>query len=66
MSFQITVRHGPGGHRYHTLRVDGVDMREALRRAADELPDAVAAHADLVEIRQAVDPEERAYLGEDE
>lgn len=65
MSFQITVRYGPDGHRYHTMLVEGSDMRAALRRVADELPDPVAAHADLVEVRPSVDPDERSYLGED-
>lgn len=65
MSFQITVRYGTRHHRYHTLEVDGPDVRGALRQAADALPDDVARHADLVEMRPAVDPDARSYLGED-
>ena len=65
MSFQITVRYGQRHQRYHTFQVDGTDVRDALRAAAEALPDDVAAAADLVEMRAAVDPDARAYLDED-
>ncbi len=66
MDFQVTVRHGSRYQRYHTLEVSGEDVRAALRAAAEQLPDEVAEEADLVEIRPAVDPDERSYLGEGE
>ncbi len=66
MAFQITVRFGPTGHRYHTMQVQCDDVRQALRQVADEIPESVAAHADLVELRPFVDPDARTYLGEDE
>lgn len=66
MRFQVTVRYGAEYQRYHTLDVSGDDVREALREAAGALPDEVAAQADLVEMRPAVDPDARRYLGEDE
>ena len=64
MRYQITVRYGGRSQRYHTFVVEAEDAREALRRAVDEIPDEIAPHADLVELRVAVDPEERSYVGE--
>lgn len=62
MNFQVTVRYGARRQRYHTLTVEASDAREALSRAAALIPDEVAAAADLVELRVAVDPEDRSYL----
>ena len=62
MDFQITVRHGGSRHRYHTFVVEAADAREALREAAERMPPEVAADADLVELRVAVDPDARAYV----
>lgn len=64
--YQITVRFGPRVKRYHTLQVEAPDVRDALRRVADDLPDEIVPEVDLVELRIAVDPEERSYVGEDE
>jgi len=66
MHFQVTVRYGSQYQRYHTLAVEGPTVREALRAAADALPEEIADEADLVEMRPSVDPDERSYLGEDE
>lgn len=66
MRFQITVRYGGRRQRYHTFVVEAPDASEALRTAADDMPDEIAPEADLVELRVAVDPEERTYLGEEE
>lgn len=63
MAFQITVRYGERYQRYHTFVVEAGDVREALATAARELPDDVAREADLVEVRIAVDPDERDFLG---
>jgi len=64
MHFQITVRYGAARQRYHTYVVEAADARGALGAAATDMPDEVAAEADLVEVRVAVDPERRAYVGE--
>ncbi len=64
MTFQITVRYGGRYQRYHTFTVDAADARQALEEAARAIPDEVAAEADLVELRVAVDPDKRQYLGE--
>ncbi len=65
MSFQITVRYGTRYQRYHTVEVEGADVRDALRAAADALPEEIALEADLVELRVAVDPEKRTFMGEE-
>lgn len=64
MEFQVTVRLGDQ-YDYRTFRVQGGDVAEALRAAADALSSDVAARADLVELRVAADPDEREYVGED-
>jgi hypothetical protein len=64
MEFQITVRYGGRYQRYHTYQVSAGDAREALEAAARALPDEIAPEADLVEMRVAVDPEERTFTGE--
>lgn len=64
MHFQVTVRYGGRYQRYHTFTVEGADVREALEAAARVLPPEVAQEADLVELRTAVDPDAREFLGE--
>lgn len=65
MRYQITVRYGGSRQRYHTFQVEAADAAAGLRRAADEMPDEIAGDADLVELRVAVDPDDRRYLGEE-
>lgn len=65
MKYRITVRYGGARQRYHTYVVAGDSAPEALRRAAEEMPSEIASDVDLVELRVAVDPDRRAYLGED-
>ena len=62
MNFSITVRYGGRRQRYHTFRVEAEDARAALAAAADGIPDEIAPEADLVELRVAVDPDDRAYI----
>jgi len=64
MRFQVTVRHGAQRQRYHTYAVEAADARDALRLAADALPPEISREVDLVELRVAVDPDERSYVGE--
>jgi len=64
MDFQITVRYGGRYQRYHTYQVSAASAPEALEAAARAMPPEVAAEADLVEMRVAVDPEDRRFLGE--
>lgn len=65
MRYQITVRYGGSRQRYHTFQVEADDAAAGLRRAADEMPDEIAGDTDLVELRVAVDPDDRRYLGEE-
>ncbi len=64
MRYQVTVRYGTEWQRYHTFEVDAGDLPEALRLAADAVPEGVVPEADLVELRVAPDPDDRSYLGE--
>jgi len=64
MNFSVTVRYGGRHQRYHTFSVQAEDARAALQAAAREIPDEIAPQADLVELRVAVDPDARSYLGE--
>ena len=66
MKYQITVRYGGARQRYHTYVVEGDSAPEALRAAADEMPSEIAGDVDLVELRVAVDPDRRSYLGEEQ
>jgi len=65
MHYQITIRYGGARQRYHTLGVEAADAPTALRAAADAVPAEIAPHVDLVELRIAVDPERRSYVGEE-
>ena len=62
MHYQITLRYGGRRQRYHTFVVDASDAAEALRAAADAVPAEIVAEVDLVELRTAVDPDQRQYL----
>lgn len=64
MDFQITVRYGGRYQRYHTFQVTAAGAREALEAAARDMPAEIAAEADLVEMRVAVDPDDRKFMGE--
>ena len=61
MNFQITVRYGSRYQRYHTFVVEAANAREALVTAATQIPDEIAPEADLVEVRVAIDPDNRTY-----
>jgi hypothetical protein len=66
LRFQVTVRYGEGRQRYHLFTVDAPGIEAALEAAAGQLPEEVAREGNLVEIRPAVEPEGRSYLGEEE
>ncbi|HEX9710200.1 MAG TPA: hypothetical protein VGB42_09580 [Candidatus Thermoplasmatota archaeon] len=63
--YRVTVRYGERYQRYHTFEVEAPDVARALEAAAELIPDDVLPQADLVELRPAVDPGERGYLGEE-
>jgi hypothetical protein len=64
MRYQVTVRHGAPRQRYHTYTVEARDAASAMRLAAEGLPAEISGDVDLVELRVAVDPDDRTYLGE--
>ena len=64
MDFQITVRYGGRYQRYHPYQVTAADARAALEAAARDMPAEIAPEADLVEMRVAVDPDDRKFMGE--
>jgi hypothetical protein len=64
MAYQVTVRYGTRRQRYHTYVVEAEDAASALRVASEQMPPEISAEADLVELRVAVDPDERSYVGE--
>jgi hypothetical protein len=66
MHYQITVRYGGSRQRYHTLAIEAPDAPAALRATADQMPPEIAPDVDLVELRIAIDSEDRSYLGGDE
>jgi hypothetical protein len=66
MEFQVTIRYGHPRQRYHLFTVEAAGITGAMEAAAADLPEEVAREGTLVEIRPAVDPEGRRYLGEDE
>jgi hypothetical protein len=64
MEYQITLRYGRSRPRYHTFTVRADDAAAALHDAAAKIPSDIAADVDIVELRLAVGPDRRAYLGE--
>jgi len=64
MRYQVTVRYGGRRQRYHTYAVEAADLGAAMEAAAAEMPAPIRAEADLVELRAAVDPDARAFVGE--
>jgi len=64
MRFQVTVRYGVRAQRYHMYALEAADARSALETAASMMPAEIAGEVDLIEIRVAVDPDARAYVGE--
>ena len=59
-SYRVTVRYGGPRMSYEVLDIEASDLRAALRRAADRVPEDVVATAELAEVRVQVDEEDRA------
>ena len=60
-TYRVTIRYGRSGKRYELLDIEAPELREALRRAAEQVPEEAAATADLVEVRLQSEPEAREY-----
>jgi hypothetical protein len=57
--YRVTIRFGVPRQQYHVEDVSANSLREAMRLAVERFPDAAAEAADLVEIREQVDPDAR-------
>lgn len=58
--YRVTIRFGAPRQQYHVLDLSANSLREAMRLAAEQYPDAAIDNADLVEIRRTEgDLEER-------
>ncbi len=60
-SYRITFRYGAPRALYEMLDIDAADLRAAMRAAADQVSEEVAASAELVEVRAQKDDDERAF-----
>ena len=63
-SYRATFRYGGSRPQYEMIDVEAEDLREALRAAADRVADEVIASAELVEVREQTDPDDREYTPE--
>lgn len=63
-SYRATFRYGGQRPRYEMLDLEAADLRSALRSAAEQVSDAAAETAELVEIRLQADPDGRVYTPE--
>ena len=59
MDYQITIRYGKKSQRYLALTLTAADVVEALRLAAEGIPEEIVAEVDLVELREAPDFDKR-------
>lgn len=58
--YRVTIRFGAPRQQYHVLDLTANSLREAMRMAAEDYPEAASEGADLVEIRRTEgDLEER-------
>jgi hypothetical protein len=57
--YRVTIRFGSPRQQYHVMDLTADSLREALRLATDDFPEAALHDADLVEIRRQTQPEER-------
>jgi hypothetical protein len=59
--YRATIRFGAPKQQYHVLDLSANSLREAMRLAAEQYPEAAAQDADLVEIRLQADPDQREF-----
>jgi hypothetical protein len=59
--YRITIRFGAPRQQYHVEDLSANSLREAMRMAVEQYPEAAEANADLVEIRLQQDPDERQF-----
>lgn len=59
--YRVTIRYGAPQARYEMLDFEADDLRSALREAATRLGEAIAATAELAEVRVQRPPDEREF-----
>lgn len=57
--YRVTIRFGAPRQQYHVMDLSANSLREAMRMASEDFPEAALQDADLVEIRRQTQPEER-------
>jgi hypothetical protein len=62
--YRVTIRFGAPKQQYHVEDVTANSLREAMRMAVDLFPESAGDAADLVEIREQVDPDAREFTPE--
>lgn len=59
IQYRVTIRFGSPRQQYHMMDITASSLRDAMRIASEDFPEAALADADLVEIRRQTQPEER-------
>jgi hypothetical protein len=59
--YRVTIRFGSPKQQYDVLDLTANSLREAMRMAVEQFPDAASEDADLVEIRRQLDPDDREF-----
>lgn len=62
--FRVTVRFGEARKQYRVYDVEARGAADALRAAADGMPEEADAEVDVIEIRRTVRAEERVFTPE--
>lgn len=57
--YRVTIRFGSPRQQYHVMDLTANSLREAMRMATEEFPEAALQDADLMEIRRQMQPDER-------
>lgn len=57
--YRVTIRFGTPRQQYHVMDLTANSLREAMRMATEDFPEAALQDADLVEIRRQTQPDER-------
>ncbi|MBR9989916.1 MAG: hypothetical protein KFH98_09185 [Gemmatimonadetes bacterium] len=57
--YRVTIRFGSPRQQYHVMDLSANSLREAMRMATEDFPEAALQDADLMEIRRQTEPDER-------
>lgn len=62
--YRVTIRFGAPRQQYHVMDLSANSLRDAMRLAVEQYPEASIADADLIEIRRQTDPDAREFVPE--